>query len=46
MTLDLYPIIGQIAILPFIKVTHSKFLNGDYEIIIGWLKWELVLAWN
>ena len=34
----------QIYITPYIKVTHNKFLNGNYEFIIGWLKWELVLS--
>ena len=35
---------GQIYLLPYIKVTHDKMLNGDYEVIIGWLKWEFVIA--
>jgi hypothetical protein len=44
--INIYWVIGQIYLMPTIKITHSKYLNGDYEIIIGWLKWELVLAWN
>ena len=35
---------GQIYLLPYVKVTHDKTLNGDYELIIGWLKWEIVFA--
>jgi hypothetical protein len=34
---------GQIYLLPFIKVTHDKLLNGQYELVIGWLKWELII---
>ena len=35
---------GQVYITPFIKVTHGRLLNGDLELIVGWLKWELILA--
>lgn len=35
---------GQIYLLPYVKITHDKTLNGDYELIIGWLKWEIVFA--
>jgi hypothetical protein len=35
---------GQIYVLPYIKLTHTRALNGDLEIIVGWLKWELVVA--
>lgn len=34
---------GQIYVLPFIKVTHTRQLNGDIELIIGWLSWEIEL---
>ena len=35
---------GQFYIIPFLAVTHSKRLNGDYEVFIGWLKWEIVIS--
>ena len=37
-------IYGQFYVLPTIKVTYDKLLNGDKEIILCWLKWELILA--
>jgi hypothetical protein len=35
---------GQIYLLPYIKITHTRDLNGDLELIAGWLKWELVFS--
>ena len=34
---------GQVYLLPFVKITHDKVLNGRYEFIIGWLKWEVII---
>lgn len=39
-----YKVWNQIYILPYIKITHNRILNGDLELIIGWLKWEFALA--
>jgi len=44
MDIELEQIWGQVYILPFVKVTHDKYLNGNYEFIIGWLKWQLTLT--
>ena len=41
---QIYSVWGQIYILPYIKVTHNKQLNGNLELIIGWLNRELVIA--
>ena len=41
---QIYSVWGQIYILPYIKVTHDKQLNGNLELIIGWLNRELVIA--
>lgn len=41
--MKIFEIYGQIYLLPFIKITHTRELNGELEIIIGWLKWELVI---
>jgi hypothetical protein len=35
---------GQVYIFPFIKITYTRTLNGELELIIGWLKWELVIG--
>ena len=35
---------GQVYILPFVKLTHTRNLNGDLELIIGWLKWEIIIG--
>ena len=44
MKININTIYCQAYITPYIKITHSTFLNGDYEFIIGWLKWELVIS--
>jgi len=36
---------GQIYLLPYVKITHDRMLNGDLELIIGWLKWEIIFGW-
>ena len=41
--MKIFEIYGQIYLLPFIKITHTRELNGELEIIIGWLKWEIVI---
>ncbi len=35
---------SQVYVTPYAKITHSSILNGDYELIIGWLKWQLVIG--
>ena len=37
-------IVDQIYVLPIMKVTYKRFLNGDLELIFGWLKYQLVIA--
>jgi hypothetical protein len=44
MKINIIGVAYQIYVTPYIKITHSKFLNGDREFIIGWLKWELVIS--
>lgn len=44
MKIRTYSIWDQIYILPFIKLTHDRMLNGDLELIIGWLKWEIIFG--
>jgi hypothetical protein len=35
MSISMEYIWAQLYILPFVKVTHTRVLNGDYEFIIG-----------
>ena len=44
MKLSINEIWGQVYLLPFIKLTHTRQLNGDIELIIGWLNKELVIG--
>ena len=44
LSIEVVGIWSQIYLTPYIKVTHDKWLNGNYELIIGWLKWELVIS--
>ena len=44
MKISISTIWGQIYILPFIKLTHTRTLNGDLELIIGWLNREVVIG--
>lgn len=34
----------QLYILPYIKLTYTRKLNGDLELIIGWLNKEIVIG--
>lgn len=43
MKLELNTIESQLYIFPFIKITHDKCLNGKYELIFGWLKWDVTI---
>ncbi len=43
-SIEISDIVSQIYILPFIKITHNKHLNGKYEFIIGWLNKELIIG--
>ena len=44
MSISMEYIWAQLYILPFVKVTHTRVLNGDYELLIGWLKWQLAIT--
>ena len=41
---QIFLIVDQLYIFPFMKLTHNRELNGDLELIIGWLKWEFVIG--
>ena len=44
MKLSINEVWGQVYFLPFIKMTHTRQLNGNLELIIGYLKWEIVIG--
>ena len=44
MKLSINEVWGQVYLLPFIKLTHTRQLNGDIELIIGYLKLEIVIG--
>ena len=44
MKFSIYSVWGQIYIFPYLKLTHNRTLNGNLELIIGWLNKELVIA--
>lgn len=44
MNIHICKIMAQVYLSPYVKITHNKWLNGHYELIIGWLKWELVIS--
>ena len=44
ITIKMYKVFGQVYILPYIKLTHNRTLNGDLELIIGWLSREIVIG--
>jgi len=37
MSINTFKVCDQIYIIPFVKITHDRALNGDLELIIGWL---------
>jgi hypothetical protein len=46
MRISKHTIFGQAYILPFIKITHDVFLNGEYELIVGWFNIEISLSYK
>jgi hypothetical protein len=41
MKIELYKQSGQFLIIPTIKITYDRLLNGYYEIIFVWGKWGI-----
>jgi hypothetical protein len=44
MKISINEVWGQVYLLPFIKLTHTRQLNGDLELIIGWLNLQLIVG--
>ena len=45
MKTELYSIVDQIYLIPTIKITYSRTLNGYYSIDLVWLRWGVTLMW-
>lgn len=35
---------GQVYLLPTLKITYTRYLNGDLEVILGFLLWEIIVG--
>ena len=46
MKISKHTIFGQFHVLPFIKITYDKTLNGEYELIIGWINIGISFAFK
>jgi hypothetical protein len=46
MRISKYTIVGQFHILPYIKITYDTYLNGEYELIIGWINIGISLSYK
>ena len=46
MRISKHTIVGQLHVLPFIKVTYDKTLNGDYELIVGWFNIGISISYT
>jgi len=44
MKLRAATVLYQFYIFPYIKITYNRELNGDIEIILGWLNREIYIA--
>lgn len=42
--IEWYTQIGQFLIIPTVKITYDKTLNGSYELILSWGSWGVCLA--
>jgi hypothetical protein len=43
MKIRIYQVSYQFYLIPYIKITYSRFLNGNYELILGWLDKQITL---
>jgi hypothetical protein len=46
MKIEISKVISQVYVLPFVKITYDRFLNGNYELILGWLNYAIVISWE
>ena len=46
MKISKHSIVGQFHVLPFIKITYDRTLNGEYEFIVGWMSIGISLSFK
>ena len=46
MKISKYTVVGQAYIFPYVKITHDIFLNGEYELIVGWINIGISLSYK
>jgi len=46
MEINIHKISCQLYIIPFVKLTHNKLLNGSLELIIGWFNIGLSISYK
>ncbi len=44
MKFSISTIVSQIYLIPYIKITHDRYLNGDLELCVGWINKEIVIG--
>ena len=44
MKIEILKVGYQIYLLPYLKITTTRFLNGRYELIVGWLNKEIIIS--
>jgi len=44
MNIKIYIVFSQLYITPYVKITHDRYLNGSYELIIGWFNRGIVIS--
>ena len=46
MKISIHKIDSQLYLLPFVKVTYDKVLNGSYEFVIGWFNIGISISYK
>jgi hypothetical protein len=46
MKISKHKIAYQFHVLPFIKITYDRTLNGEYEFIVGWMSIGISLSFK
>jgi hypothetical protein len=44
MKIQIVTTVSQVYLLPYVKITYNRWLNGNLEFIIGWLNKELTFS--
>lgn len=43
MKIKIYTVLYQMYLLPYVKITYDRKLNGKLEFILGWYKIQLAV---